>query len=280
MKTQGPTRSALRRGGGNSLAAHMASAIDGLLQGKDLATHGPVFSSQDHVTPAYVRNPNFWGPAPLGVSPWNSDNAAVNAGTAITPQHVIYTNHGLVGVGFPANGSTLRFITATNVVVSRTQLQHFRIPNTDVVIARLDSDLPATIPPFPVAPDNLNLYIPNGIPVPVMVLDQEEKGLVMDMYNHSSRDAPSIWFRKPVNPTRLSFWELPIAGDSGDPVTGLISGAWTVMGLVTNAEGQSPGMAGLNAALASAITSVDALGGGLPSGHAVTNPVLTGFSRL
>ena len=276
MRTQGEIRLALRRGGGNSLAAHIASAVDGRIQGKSLVTNGPIFSAQDHVTPAYTRNVNFWGPAPLGVSPWNSDNGVINAGTLITPRHVIYTNHGLVGVGFPANGSTLRFIAADNSIITRTQSQFLRIGTTDIVIALLDSNLPGTIPHFTVMPDDLGLYLPSSFRVPILMIDQEEKGLVSDLYSFIPG---GIYFRQPDDSFRRSFWELPIAGDSGDPLLGLINAAWTVFGLITNQEGLSPGLSGMNAALNQAIIDVDALGG-VATGFTVSNPTLTGFTKI
>lgn len=76
-----------------------------------------IFSTQDHVTPSYVRSATVWT-RDLDLtctSPWNSGNSYLWAGTAVTPQHIIMAQH-----AFVVNGATMRFITADGTVVTRT----------------------------------------------------------------------------------------------------------------------------------------------------------------
>lgn len=102
-----------------SLAKSASDAIDDLLEGKSATAALKIFTTQDHATPTYVRNGDFWG-ASLGsalcsISPWNTSGGPTRAGVAISDLHILFAAHYQIGVG-----ATVRFVLADNTVVSRT----------------------------------------------------------------------------------------------------------------------------------------------------------------
>ena len=144
----------------------LSDPIDTALAGANPATQRKLYTSQDHVTPAYVRNTNFFlqsthAEALTCASPWNSRQAGNRAGTAITPRHAMLAAH------YPLlAGDSLRFIASDNTVITRTVVQSQRIfyngVSTDGQMILLDSDLPASITPCKLFPDGYETYLPAG----------------------------------------------------------------------------------------------------------------------
>jgi hypothetical protein len=216
-----------------SLAEHLSTQIDSRIDNtKTMAANGKLYTTQDHANQTYVRNPNFWGAGIdlTCISPWNSNAANRKAGTLITPRHIVGAAHYEYGVG-----TTVRFVTTDNQVVDRVVTGMKRHPDytpysPDLTVYTLNSDLPETITPCKVFPaDNgdylteANLYDtrPAGLG-----LDQEEKGLIIDLANN--------WgFRTSTDANRLIFHENKIVGDSGNPAFVILNGelvlitAWT-----------------------------------------------------
>lgn len=263
-----------RTRGAVQLAAHMAAEIDDRLAGKSAGSALALFTAQDHVTPAFTRNTSFWAADIVAkltcISPSNSTLDNNGAGVAITPRHVLYCKHGGVGVGYPADAASIRFVTTDNTVVMRTQSSHLEL-SVDMAIGLLDSDLPATITPCKTAPDSLRSYLSSFPYVPVMVLDQEEKGVVKDI-DHI--DAVSgLWTRTPTDTQRLAFHEALVAGDSGDPVFGIINDELVLLGVVKDVN-EMMSTVGSNTIIAAGITTIGA------NGHALSNPSLAGFATV
>jgi hypothetical protein len=252
------------------LGRHMMLAVDGRIGNKSAATALDVYSSQDHVTPAFTRNPNFWGADIIAsltcASPSNSATDHLEAVTAITRRHLLCIKH---GAGYPADSSTVRFVTTDNTIVSRTILQHVELSD-DMAVMLIDSDLPASITPCKVVADDIITYLNSCVNIPLLKLDQEEKGLVVDMKNIYDG---GITLGTPCTAKRREFYEDAVAGDSGNPMFGIINGEF-VLFAVTNIDGPSP--AGLNDAINTAIGDVDALGA-VTTGYTVTNPSMTKF---
>ena len=211
----------------NTVGLSASNAIDSRIAGKTAATALRVFSRQDHntVPPAYERNILSWcydlRQQMTCISPWNNDvqlfpGGVTGAGTAITAQHIVNSAHFELSVG-----TTVRFITANNVVVNRIIKGKARHPDyqpyyPDLTVYTLDSPLPPSITPCKMLPANYALYLSHlrlGTP-PVMALDQEEKALVSELYElgNFARYAPSGLHAK-----RLEFFEELADGDSGDP---------------------------------------------------------------
>lgn len=175
-----------------------------------------VFSTQNHSTPSYVRSATCWA-ADFDLtcaSPWNSGNANLWAGVAITPRHFVHAQH-----AFVANGSTIRFITADNTVVTRSVVSGMQVGSSDIRVSLLNSDLPDTITPAKLLPDDWSHWITtpdNGSNRTACgFLNQEEKIFVGDLVELAA-SLFSVW--APTDSQRLDFYSLPISGDSGNPI--------------------------------------------------------------
>lgn len=189
--------------------------------GMTMAANGLVYTTQDHATSTYVRNPSLWcADADLTcISPWNSDHANKKAGTLVTARHVINAAH----YEFPV-GTTLRFVANDNTVHERTVTGKKRHPDyyayaPDLTIYTLDSDLPAAVTPCKLMPSNVGDYItkPTISRIPALGLDQEEKALIIDWAGGGS-------FFSPTDSDRAIFHETKIGGDSGNPAFLIVNG--------------------------------------------------------
>jgi hypothetical protein len=191
----------------------------------------PIYSTQDHNNAIYVRNPECWcydlREQLTCCSPWNSYGANQRAGTLITPRHIAYAKH------FPIQpGTTIRFVTKDNNVITRTITLTASVNSiTDIDIGLLDQDVPDTIKPCYILPDNYLDYLSyKNIPSlsstyiqyrpGVLWLDQEEKALIQDflMFNETSPTDVTISSTAPPKANKSALWESVIGGDSGNPL--------------------------------------------------------------
>lgn len=163
-----------------------------------------------------------------GLSPWNSTGGAQRAGTAITAKHVVYAAHFALGVG-----ATIRFVTAGNVVVTRTIAAETVIVdptgggNSDLVVARLDSVLPGTIQPLRLMPESVaeHYQCPPDDEVRVVVVDQEEKALVYFVTRSEPLPPAPPNFQTMVYGNADEDWgEDIVGGDSGSPMFAIVNG--------------------------------------------------------
>lgn len=249
-----------------SLAKHISDTVDSRLAGKSAATALKIFTSQDHITPAYVRNPNVWCadlPHVLTcLSPWNSTGGPRMAGTLVSPIHPVLAKHYQ-----PAINSIMRFVGADGTVYDRMLIDKKSLATIsghypDITIGLLDSPLPSENFAFAkVLPDDYADYLPtafNAIDgrLPSLTLDQEEKGLVTDVYSEGN----STVFTIPTEPQRLAFYENKIGGDSGNPALFIINGEPVILTVWTyGGAGSGTSIRGQKAAINALMTE---LGGG------------------
>jgi hypothetical protein len=262
----------------------LSDPIDTALAGANPATQKKLYTSQDHVTPDYVRNPNFFlqgthAEALTCISPWNSRGGNKRAGTAITPRHVMLAAHFALFAG-----DSLRFIASDNTVVTRTAVQAARIYHdgigTDAWMILLDSDLPASITPCKLFPDGYDTYLPAGVTtnagyrLPILCLDQEENGLIFDLLDIKLL-APELPVRTltPELPDRLAFNESLIVGDSGNPQFVAIG---TELWILTCTYGPGPFYGAMVTELNAMITTLDTLQGDI-TGYTVTEGDLSSY---
>lgn len=234
-----------------SLAAHCSNEIDSRITGAmTMATHGKIFTSQNHATASYVRNSSVWcSDIDLTcISPWNSNLAAKKAGTLVTPRHILGAAH----YQYPL-GTVVRFVAMDNTVHDRAVVGVARHPSytryyPDLTIYALDSDLPAAITPCAVMPADWNTYLVKNFEnrPPALGLDQEEKALIIDFNTLGS-------FRTPTASDRLIFHESKIAGDSGNPAFIVVSGELVLVTVWTY------GGAGSGTPVASFISDLNAM---------------------
>ena len=261
----------------------LTDILDSALSGADPVTQQAVYTSQDHAGATYVRNSSFFLSSHVQAltcaSPWNSSGGNKKAGTAITERHAVLNSHYRFGVG-----TTLRFVTSDNSVIERTVVQARGIftdvtsPDTDVWMVLLDSDLPASITPCKLFPSDYELYLPAGsyatsyaaTSIPLIALDQEEKGIVVDVFNNyttSSGKLRASWMT-PTEPDRIAFNEPIVGGDSSNPVFAAIgSELWLMSSFWWPNFG--PFYGGLVSELNAMIVTLDTLQGDL-RGYTVT----------
>lgn len=209
-----------------SLMSHCIEQIDSRLDGMIKSENIYLYSSQNHTTRTFIRHPNCWltrsdndlVPIDLTkISPSNSRGNHLRAGTLITPRHVIGAAH------YPKfNGDKIYFVTqdGNNTTIERTIIGSVTHPNysnyhPDLRVYTLNSDIPNTITPCKTLPFNYQDYlfhIGHGRP-PTIGLDQEEKGLVSDLYLMNTLARHHF----PTDTKRLQFFETKVSGDSGNP---------------------------------------------------------------
>lgn len=229
----------------SSLMAHCIDQIDNRINGLVKSTNCPLYSSQNHTTKTFVRNPNCWltlGDQPVNltaISPSNSRSNQLRAGTLITPRHVLNAAH------YPLyNGDKIYFVSqdGNNTTIERTIVGSASHPNyvpylPDLRVYTLDSDVPNSITPCKTLPSDYTNYIVNtrfGRP-PTIGLDQEELALVQDMSVLSNVITHTI----PIEENRLNFFETKIGGDSGNPCFFIINNTLVLLTCWTNGNAGS-----------------------------------------
>jgi hypothetical protein len=201
-----------------SLAKNATDAVDTRISGKTASTAKPIFSTMNHSTATYTRNTGGWAYDVdlTPISPWNSTGAAQRAGTLISPRHILFAAHYQI-----STGATIRFVDASNNVITRTMTSKLTHPDykpyfPDLTIGILDSDVPSEISFAKILPQDWADYLPSlsfSYRIPAFVTDQQEKGLITDLYELGS----FARFRAPTDATRLEYYENLVTGDSGNP---------------------------------------------------------------
>lgn len=219
------------------LTEHIIDSVDSRIAGKDPVVSKKVFTTQDHSTPNYVWNSDFWASDINrdAVSPWNSSGGARKAGVLISPYHYICAKHYAIGAG-----STLRFVKSDGTIIERIVLGSkstadnpdvSQDPIPDINVGVLDQPI-FDIDPIEIVPLELNdeLSYQN---VPALWFDQEEKGLianVRDMYDYYTLlrlAAP------PSTSERYGYFETAISGDSGSPIFFIAQNKLVLLGVMT-----------------------------------------------
>ena len=207
-----------------SLAEVLTAAVDAMLPG---STDG--YTSRNHSTAVYVRNPDCWAPALTGVATWHTSRTQIGL-TAITRDAVVGPNHSDGSSWDVTIGDTIRFVTADNVTVSRTVTGEARAGTSDLRVYALSSDLPETIDVYSVPPSDFQDYIPgvtNGIPCACP--DQDGSVSVADLYGFAGTSA---YYRESRVAARATNYIEKILGDSGYPAitlgtTKMLLSTWT-----------------------------------------------------
>ena len=260
-----------------SLSTHCSQQIDDLLDDSmSMGVNGKIFTSQDHASSTYVRNPDLWcGDLDITcASPWNSSGSHKRAGTLVTPRHVIGAAHYEYSVG-----AVVRFVEKDGTVHDRTVAGKARHPDysphiPDLTIYTLDSDLPPTIKPCAVMPSDYISYLVNEqVKTACLGLDQEEKALIID-WNSGGR------MRTPTDPNRLIFHENKISGDSGNPAFIIVDGELVLMTVWTyGGAGGGTAVAdyisGINTMIATADTQA-----GVSTNYTVTEADFSTFPKV
>ena len=250
-----------------SLAATLISQVQTrITNGMTMAANGKIFTSDNHTTSTYVRNPDVWCSDVVSkltcISPWNSRGGVRRAGTLITPRHAVFVVHSHY---YPYVGDVFRFVGVDNTVYERTVVAAVPSSTVDLAVCTFDSDLPSAITPCKVMPTDWNEYLVNNFQnrPPALGLDQEEKALCIDFNSHGN-------FLYPVNADRLVFSEIIIVGDSGNPAFLIVDGHLVLVTVWTS------GGAGFGVPIAKYISEVNEMivaadvQAGVSTGYTVT----------
>lgn len=256
-----------------SLRKELDEEIDSRIAGETPATAIPLFTTRTPATETYVRNTNCWG-ADVDLTPhatYNSETVTYQPGvggiTLISPRHVI----GAVHTGNPAVGVTYHFVTADNVVCSRTVTAAVRIGTTDIKVGLLNADVAAGIDFCRVLPDTWATKLPtlSTRHVACARINREQKLVVHELHSLGAFAS----FHTPLSGDRLAFTLGAVSGDSSTPLFLIVNGETVLLTTLYSASG-GPSIIANRAAINAAMTS---LGGGYTT---LTNADLSAFTTF
>lgn len=242
-----------------SMASHCMTQIASLTATKTALN---VFNSG-----TFIRNAGCWanGVDLSCASPWNSTGGSQRAGTLVSRRHVLFCKHASF---YPAIGASMLFVSPDSTPVYRTLTALSLVPNVDIAVGVLDSDVPESISFARVMPSNYTAYLP-GVDavssIPVMTLNQSDRASVASMRNLTAS------FENTYPTSHPSYAGEIVAGDSGNPVFWVINGSPVLIGVVTIG---GYGGGSVISAYASAVNAAMATLGG---GYSLTTAGLAGF---
>lgn len=242
-----------------SLASHCTSQIASLTATK---TGLNVFNSG-----TFVRNAGCWanGVDLSCASPWNSTGGPQRAGTLVSRRHVLFCKHASF---YPTTGASMLFVSPDSTPVYRTLSAILPVPNVDIVVGLLDSEVPESISFARVMPSNYTAYLPgiDGVSsIPVMTLNQSDRASVAALRHLSAS------FENTYPDSYPSYSGTIVSGDSGNPVFWVVNGSPVLLGVLTIG---GYGGGSIVSAYASVVNAaMTTLGGG----YTLTSVNLTGF---
>ena len=227
-----------------SLSKHISDNVDTRIATSNPSVTQPVYSVQNHNDGIYVRNNNFLFSNVdfTCASPWNSYGGVNRAGVLISPRHMLFAAHYPILIG-----STVRFVTQNNVLVTRTisnTLTHpqYNSPytyNNDIQIALLDSDVPNTINFCQILPINYGKYLPSlkrNTEIPIIIIDQSELISISNLYQ---LDLQAKSIGQDLSSPRRAFYRELYTGDSGSPAFLIINNIPIIIFVATYGFGGS-----------------------------------------
>ena len=245
----------------NIVFAVASRSIDERIAGKNPTNALPVFLNYPSCGTNLVRNTECWayGLDLSCASPWNSyDCNRMYAATAISSRHVILATHHT-----PEPLPQQYFFVGTNSNVYCRSIVATRNVGADVTVALLDSDLPATVRPAKVLPQNYEEYIGSGECLPMVLFDQYEKAYIFEVsslfdsciINQVVRHG--VLCQNSSNAIRSAFKKAQlISGDSGNPRFFIVGNEVVLIGLTWASNGFGENLARLVPQLQAAMDSL------------------------
>lgn len=262
----------------NSLRAHVVTQTTTRLNGLAIAQSG---SWQELLSAlnggvSYTRGTACWvaGVDMTPVAVWNSESApygTLRGFTLVSPRHYIAAAHWTVPVG-----TTVHFLTSANAIVSRTVQAIQTVPDTDICVGLLDSDVPGTIDFARVLPDSWSAKLPtlSTISLPCASIDQRLRVHYRDVVSLGSLVMCGQPMAAPVpNPAYYPV----ISGDSGFPVFLIIGNKMVLLGCWYGSGIYGGGSAPF---LTHHRTAVNAAMAGLGGGYSLTDVDLSSYTTF
>ena len=287
------------------------SNINALLGAYNPLTDVDIFSnytSQENLT-RNTGNPFHSIFGSTGIIAWNSrinqGGGTQLGGVLITPQHILYTKHANYQVG-----NEVVFVDRSNNQYVREIEGTMNFPGSsdnegDFGVALLDSALPEAIEPVKMLPADSykyfdsslfspvspTVFLPTASDCPFLRTDQEEKSLAGSvsriLFSSFTDSNPNDYHgdEKPIFEMRttstpepyLSWYELPVGGDSGSPMFFSLNNELVFVGLVnSNSRGSFFGQARNRNAVDRMILDAESAAGFYPTGLTPTDTILIG----
>ncbi len=211
------------------------------------ATTYNVWEKREATTIGWKRSKTVWtarGEKPLdltGISPWNSQGTFRQAGTLISPRHIVFADHYQIAIG-----KQIGFVDKDNNFVTRTLVAKQKVPGSDGMVGLLDSDVPSSIAYYPIiSEEDMYAYfkpLQPGMIVPsltkILMFNQKDRAIVSELFQIGADKAIYAPYRitmnnldgsqsikygpapKMIRPMmHFDSFETPIiTGDSGDSV--------------------------------------------------------------
>ena len=177
-----------------------------------------------------VYNTNCWsyGICASCASPWNSRGGGYRTGTAVTKRHVVMADHYKLNVG-----DTIRFLGDDGVQITRFIIAVRQVAKLDISVGLLNDELPLSITPAKLWPQDSQGWIGSAVCIPCMTYDYDEKSLIFDVDVLSARNL-AFSCKMPHDLTRRLYFETVESGDSGNPRFILIENEAVLVGMVHN----------------------------------------------
>lgn len=214
----------------------------------------PLLTLRNDTTSTYVRNAGCWINADWTGRPVFPQYFP---GALISPRHLCMANH-----AHPSVGSTIRFLTSDNTVVSRTIANGLGIANSDIWIGVLNEDVPETIAHYSVLPADLTDYIRN-YQCPAIVTDGEGNALASRWSAYNLIDPYTAAFLKVYTSGDFApYSQQIVGGDSGSPVFILLDGNLVLLGCHYTSAGDDASFNPISGYITAINAAMTTLGGG------------------
>lgn len=238
-----------------SLSKYCSNTIDTLITGMNQAQATaslPIFSTypttSGDINAIYIRNTGYWLNSIIDkftcVSPWNNKGGKCQAGTLVSPCHIVLAEH----YSYPT-GTAIRFVNTNNQVFTYiiTAVNNVGVSNgideyeTDICVAKLNQDIDNSITFAKILPTNWANYCPSlnyVYTIPALAINQNKQVMIHDMVL-DGWITNGYAFTCPKDTTRSLFYKNLIGGDSGSPAFLLINGELVLVTTWTFGDGGS-----------------------------------------
>jgi len=269
-----------------SFAKHCSEQIQDRLAIADSSTGKKLLTTYNLTTDTYVRNAASWlagvdvTSIPVATKPAPRANFwRYQGGLAIAKDCIAYCNHWGGPTGYPADGrlkgGQVKYLGSDGTVVVRDIVDDSRIGTTDLVVAKLDADLPETVGIAKVLPSNWVDYLPvNDWMVPAFGIVQISPSANKLASPRMLRRRSGLSMFSPDVPGDLADWyENAVLYDSGHPAFLLVNDELVWLTVWTT------GGAGGGSSVVQNIDAINAAMTAMGSGYQLTTADLSGFEN-